>query len=399
MHMPSLSKLVAAAVFIAATGGRATADLRYELSADPEGTRFIMVAGTFEAGDRLAGFERMVASGRPAAVIFHSEGGFPPKAMELGRLIRRLGLSTFQPYGLECASACALAFLGGVDRYADPGAIGVHQTYFDTRTPGDVDAAVSAIQFLTADTLDYLAEMDVDAGFLALSMRYDSNDLRMLSGREMARYRVTTGEHATDELAGLTPARPAGSSDPGQEGGSGKVPVRQASASVAPDPGRIDRSVPEARSGRVRHPKGHAALMKRPSARPSAEADIDNGAPVEILGMEGRWYRVRVGEREGYMHSSSVFVDQYDSGEYEEGLHVQLRSFDNYQDATTFVRSSSIPPAAYLLDNGRYAVTLRDTLEQKHARLLSNHLRKLGTIPADSFVTFGNTYVRKVCCG
>jgi hypothetical protein len=99
------------------------------------------------------------------------------------------------------------------------------------------------------------------------------------------------------------------------------------------------------------------------------------------------------------MHPSSVFVDQYEGGDFGEALHVQLSSFDNYADAAAFVRASAVPVVAYLVNNGRYAVALRETLEQRRARTLANHLRKAGVIPAASFMTYGNTYVRKVCCG
>jgi hypothetical protein len=395
--MRRLSRLAAIAALVIASSGEAAADLRYEASTSPDGIPFIMVAGIFEVGDDLRDFERLALSGDPIAVVFHSAGGFPPKAMELGRLIRRLGLSTFQPHGLECTSACALAFLGGVDRYADPGSIGVHQTYFDTGTPRDMDAAVSAIQLLTADTLDYLAEMGVDPGFLALSMRYDGYDLRTLSGSEMLRFRVTTDGRATGDSISLPPARPASATGGTERGGyPGASPEHFADE---PDAGDIDRSVPEACSGRVRHAKGHAALMQRPNVHAMAVADFGNGAAVEIVGSDERWYRVRLGPLEGYMHPSWVFVDQYESGGFEDALHVQLRSFDNYPDAAAFVRSSAVPVVAYLVNNGGYAVALRETLEKKHARALANHLRRNGKIPASSFITYGNTYVRKVCCG
>jgi hypothetical protein len=101
----------------------------------------------------------------------------------------------------------------------------------------------------------------------------------------------------------------------------------------------------------------------------------------------------------GYMHPSWVFVDQYDAGGFEQALHVQIRSFDNFPEAEGFVRSSPIPVVAYLVNNGWYAVVLRDRLEKDRARTLADYLKQLGKIPADSFMTYGNIYVRKVCCG
>ena len=179
---------------VALLSGPAAADLRYEQETTSDGVSLIIVSGVFESGDDLQDFALAVGRIHPKAVVFDSAGGQPQKAMELGRLIRALGLSTFQPYGPACVSACALAFLGGVERYADPGSIGVHKTYFDKGASLDTAEAVSAIQELTADTLEYLSEMDVDPELLELAMRYESTDIRYLSGSEMAEFHVTTAE-------------------------------------------------------------------------------------------------------------------------------------------------------------------------------------------------------------
>src|SRR4051794_15822696 len=87
------------------SGGRATADLRYIANTTPDGVRFVMVSGVFDPDDDLQDFYRIVTTNHPVAVVFDSPGGQPEKAMELGRLIRELGLATFQPHGPECLSA------------------------------------------------------------------------------------------------------------------------------------------------------------------------------------------------------------------------------------------------------------------------------------------------------
>src|SRR6478736_1785598 len=110
-------------VMLVLLSGPAAADLRYEEKTTSDGVSFIVVSGVFELEDDLQGFAAVVDRIHPEAVGFDSPGGQPQKAMELGRLIRALGLSTFQPYGPQCVSACALACVGGVERYADPGAI------------------------------------------------------------------------------------------------------------------------------------------------------------------------------------------------------------------------------------------------------------------------------------
>ena len=193
---------------LALSSGRAAADLHYAERTTPDGVGFIVVSGVFDPADDLQDFALAVGRIHPKAVAFDSPGGQPQKAMELGRLIRALGLSTFEPYGPACLSACALAFLGGVERYADPGSIGVHKTYFDEAMPLDAAGAVSAIQEVTADTLEYLDEMGVDPELLALAMRYESTDIRYLSGSEMAELGVTTADAPRSDAAAVAETEP-----------------------------------------------------------------------------------------------------------------------------------------------------------------------------------------------
>ena len=158
-----------------------------------DGSKFIVVSGPIEFGDDLRVFETLLISSRPTVVTFDSPGGSVSKAMELGRLRRRHGLSSVQLRELECASACAPAFLGGVTRYAEPGSIGVHQSSFGAGSGLSTDEALREMQRGTAVLIGYLNEMGVDAGLLEVALSYESSDMRYLSASEMARFRVTTG--------------------------------------------------------------------------------------------------------------------------------------------------------------------------------------------------------------
>jgi hypothetical protein len=238
-------------VILVLSSGRAAADLHYEERTTSDGVSILVVSGVFELGDDLRDFDRAVARIRPVAVVFDSPGGQPQKAMELGRLIRALGLATFQPYGPQCVSACALAFVGGVERFADPGSIGVHKTYFDEGAPLDAAGAVAAIQELTAETLEYLGEMGVDPALLALSMRYDRNDMRYLSGSEMAELGVTTADGPQRDAAGPELERhPAYAEQPNGDGSRSVSPGPQAAPAETAAAG-AGPSMPQARTRRV----------------------------------------------------------------------------------------------------------------------------------------------------
>ncbi len=153
-----------------------------------------MLKGKFTQSDDPQAFAREVAASGAKVVTFESGGGNVLSAIAYGRVIRTLGLTTFQLRAAECASACTLAFVGGVIRQAEPGSIGVHQSSFSSDTNLDSHAAVTAVQSMTAEIMSYLIEMDVDPKLLQLSLSVPSDDMRYLTASEMRSYRVTSGD-------------------------------------------------------------------------------------------------------------------------------------------------------------------------------------------------------------
>lgn len=368
----------------------ASAELQFQARQTEGGLPYIFVTGDFTYQDDLSRFEALARSSSSIAVTFQSPGGNIQKAMDLGRLIRRLGLSTVQFRAVECASACSLAFLGGVIRYAEPGSIGVHKSSFSGDLSVTTKDAVSGIQQITADTITYMLEMGVDPALLQLSLQYDSDDIRYLSKSEMERYRVVTPEPAAGE-------QPAASQAPPPTPQPLQAPSQPQVASLPPTPDNLSLAVPPAHSGRIGHPKGSAPIKAEPNGKSASVAVLRNGSSVTILGNNGRWYRVQSGNQIGFMHDTWVHVDQYDSGPFGQ-FHVQVKSFDNLAEAESYVRSASVPLAAYLVTNGWFAITLKDTFAEPMAKSLAKEMKARGTIPDDAYSTNGNTYVRRVCC-
>ncbi len=174
----------------------ATAAVQFEPLEADDGTRLIVVSGEFDFNQSFDEFKRLALVNPPNFVVFNSPGGNVISAMAFGRLLRSLGLETFQSKLVECSSACALAFLGGVRRLAMPGSIGVHRFSFAANYGLGRDEAVADAQELTADILQYLDEMGVESSLLQFALRYDSDDMRYLSASEMADLRVT---HSGDD--------------------------------------------------------------------------------------------------------------------------------------------------------------------------------------------------------
>ncbi|RUW74809.1 MULTISPECIES: hypothetical protein [unclassified Mesorhizobium] len=377
-------------------GAPAHAGLQFQAGQTGWGLHYILVSGDFAYQDDLSTFENQVRSNSATAVTFSSPGGNIQKAMELGRLIRRLGINTIQFRAVECASACSLAFLGGVIRYADPGSIGVHKSSFQGDVSLTTQEAVSAVQQITADVMTYMIEMGVDPALLQLSLQYDSNDIRYLSMSEMVKYRVVTftPEAGHGQVASeVPPSTPM----PQQQPTAPSPPATPPPSVAPPSPTAPSLAIPQARSGRIGHPKGSAPLKALPEGKSANVAVLRNGSWVAILGSSGRWYQVQTGNQVGYMHDTWVHVDQYDSGPFGK-RHIQVKSFDNYAEAAAYVRSASIPLSAYLATNGWFAITLESTFDEPMAKGLVREMKARGAIPDDAYATFGNTYVRKVCC-
>lgn len=167
----------------------------YEVSliTSSDGRKTILVKGEFVEDETPEKFLTLAKSSGAKLVSFDSEGGNIIAALELGRAIRAAGFDSYQVKDRECASACALIFVSGVNRSAENGAIGVHQSWFGEDSGLDVGEAVSAVQELTADMLTYLIEMGVDPRFLNVSLTTPSEDMHYLTTKEMADLKVTFG--------------------------------------------------------------------------------------------------------------------------------------------------------------------------------------------------------------
>jgi len=369
----------------------ALAELEFVSGSLDNELKYVIVSGKFEHSDDLSPFMELAVSTKATAVAFDSPGGSVYKAIELGHLIRLLNLSTFQPRELNCASACALAFIGGVTRIAEPGAIGVHQSSFSQDLQGTKADAVEITQRVTADILSYFDEMGVDPKLLTISLQTGPDDMRYLSGREMAEFRVTTPSEpeTTAPTYRSTPPKTA------------RVPAPKV---VPQDQNRsreraaIAHRVPAALNGWVRHPKGKIDLKLRPAKKSPAVMKLRNGMPVRILGSYDRWYQISTnGGAIGFAHHTWIKVAQFDATSAERRL-IQIKSFQNYDDALTFSRLMEFDTSIYLANNGWYAITLGDSYLKSDALSLLRKAKSLRAVPDDSFITMGNTYAVKVCC-
>jgi len=95
------------------------------------GSMLILVEGEFERGD-IDAFRTKISSVATAraTVSFRSEGGSLVTGIRIGALIREKKFATVVPDGASCASACALAWLGGARRFVgEDASVGFHAAY------------------------------------------------------------------------------------------------------------------------------------------------------------------------------------------------------------------------------------------------------------------------------
>lgn len=148
-------------------------------------------------------------------IRLNSPGGDLIAGVELGELFRSGRFSTevgsnqaLPPVGLThpyektrgvCMSACAYAFLGGINRSASVGEIGFHQFYSalpanGASAPSAADSASKA-QTITGVLAEYLKEMNIDPEVLVLASVTPSANLVTPNEPTMARLRITTSHN------------------------------------------------------------------------------------------------------------------------------------------------------------------------------------------------------------
>jgi hypothetical protein len=336
----------------------------YHADVTDQGVPFILIDGSFEMNDSSAELVELSQLTNAEFVVFNSVGGNVGTALEIGRAIRQMGMNTVQLRSLECASACAFAFMGGVNRFAEPGAIGVHRSSFGTALDGiDAEVAVSAVQLHTAEVIEYLLEMDVDPAILQLALSYDANDIRYLSASEMVEFRLLSDQRGPIEQA----------------------PVADVEVSVAIE------------TGKVHHPSGHAPVKLTGEISANNAAILANGTTVRILQIRDNWYRVQSDQADGWMERSWIAVDGFEGGHTDQ-RYIQIASYSTSSAAIEFVEDSGDRLWVFETSTGWFAVTLPTTYEQAEAAAELARMKEEGAVPSDSFFHYGNTYIQRLCC-
>jgi hypothetical protein len=135
----SFLKVIGFAVLLLLSKGSAEAANVYA-NFGPDGSCAVTFYGEIKLGDENI-FNALTPDCRGGGVLLKSDGGSLAAGLRIGELIREKGLETAVAFDARCASACALAWLGGTKRYMSTSSwIGFHAAY----TVSDLGAAAES---------------------------------------------------------------------------------------------------------------------------------------------------------------------------------------------------------------------------------------------------------------
>jgi hypothetical protein len=176
---------------------------------DPDGVAIVLVQGAFTAGD-ASEFQNKTGPLSKAVVLFESDGGSVVAGIQIGEIIRLKNFVTLVPNETRCASACAIAWLGGARRFMGPGArIGFHAAYDASsgQETGVGNALVGA--YLTRIGLPYSAVIYITQA-APNSMTWLSLSEARQRGIEVSLLETPNNRHVATSTSPteLNPARP-----------------------------------------------------------------------------------------------------------------------------------------------------------------------------------------------
>jgi hypothetical protein len=193
-----LGAVVLAAIKFLLPSSLFAADITKETIADTHRT-LVTISGPITQADQEK-FSTVIQHVTEAVVSLDSPGGSLIAGLEIGKKIRLRNYATFVADGSQCASVCALMWLGGTRRFLEPrAAVGFHAAYVveggNPRETGSGNALVgayltnlgldeNAVVYITQAPPDKITWLDEDAA-KELGIRFellsDSSPRRVLA--------------------------------------------------------------------------------------------------------------------------------------------------------------------------------------------------------------------------
>jgi hypothetical protein len=112
--------------------------------------------------ETLTSIDERIRKGRFSSygvAFLNSPGGDVVAALAIGRIFRRLHVSTYVLKGTECTSSCVFLLVGSVYRVVD-GRVGLHRPYYASPIT-DYSKAAGSVREMERTVQEYFDEMDV----------------------------------------------------------------------------------------------------------------------------------------------------------------------------------------------------------------------------------------------
>jgi len=170
----------------------------------------VYVSGSITREDRLGAevMADMIATGRQKlygnTVWFASDGGDIDAAMDMGRLLRRLGVFAVIDKNDQCMSACVFAFMGG-ERRSVGGKLGIHRPFF----PHTQDLPDRQVRFRYMQKIlkDYVEEMDFPYSLYEAVMLVPPESVKILAAAELKSLYLDGISPSSEDFADAASAR------------------------------------------------------------------------------------------------------------------------------------------------------------------------------------------------
>jgi hypothetical protein len=119
------------------------------------------------------------------AIWLASDGGDVDAAMDLGRLLRKLGVFTIIGKNDQCLSACVFAFMGG-ERRSVAGRLGIHRPFLPVTL--DTPDRQARFRYLQKTLRNYIEELDFPASLYEAVMGVPPESMHILAAAELKRF-------------------------------------------------------------------------------------------------------------------------------------------------------------------------------------------------------------------
>jgi hypothetical protein len=170
------------------------------------GPDIIFIVGDLRHGDEARFINVAINSGN-AIVFFQSPGGNLLAGIEIGKAIRLKGFATFVPGRVQCASACALAWLGGRVRYmSNTARVGFHAAYVDAGGQPAVSSAGNALVGA------YLNQLGLPAAAIIFITAAPPEGIQWLNFSDSQRYGIDVREFDLPLQSTAAPSSPVNES-------------------------------------------------------------------------------------------------------------------------------------------------------------------------------------------